>query len=52
VVGSVLWVSEKYNNGSKQYRGDRISLPLEDSDVYKQVREGTYTPGYKGCDYP
>ena len=52
VVGSVLWSSEKYGKALKVYRGDRISLPLEDSHVYKQVREGTYTPGYKGCDYP
>ena len=52
VVDSVLWSSEKFGKGSKRYRGDRISLPLEDSDVYKQVREGTYTPGTKGCDYP
>jgi hypothetical protein len=52
VVGSVLWASEKYGQGDKQYRGDRIRLPLEDSGVYMQVREGTYTPGYKGCDYP
>jgi hypothetical protein len=52
VVGSVLWSSEKFGNGSKRYRGDDIGLPLEDSIVYKQVREGTYTPGTKGCDYP
>jgi hypothetical protein len=52
VVGSVLRSSEKFGKGSKVYRGDRISLPLEDSYVYKQVREGTYTPGTKGCDYP
>jgi hypothetical protein len=52
VVGSVLWSSEKFGKGSKRYRADRISLPLEDSDVYKQVWEGTYTPGTKGCDYP
>jgi len=52
VVGSVLLASEKYGQGTKQYRGDRISLPLEDSGVYMQVRDGTYTPGYEGCDYP
>jgi hypothetical protein len=52
VVGSVLWSSEKFGKGSKRYRGDRISLPLEDSYVYKQAGEGTYTPGTKGCDYP
>jgi hypothetical protein len=52
VVGSVLWSSEKFGKGSKRYQGAQISLPLEDSNVYKQVREGTYTPGFKGCDYP
>ena len=52
VVGSALWSSEKFGKGSKRYRGNQISLPLEDSNVYKQVTEGTYTPGYKGCDYP
>jgi hypothetical protein len=52
VVGSVIWSSEKYGKGSKVYQGSQISLPLEDSNVYKQVREGTYTPGYQGCDYP
>jgi hypothetical protein len=52
VVGSVLWSSEKYGKGSKRYRGNQISLPLEDSLVYKKVTEGTYTPGTKGCDYP
>ena len=52
VVGSVLWSSEKFGKGSNRYRGDRISLPLEDSHVYKQVWEGTFTPGAQGCDYP
>jgi hypothetical protein len=52
VVGSVLWSSEKYGKSSKVYRGSRISLPLEGSYVYKQVWEGSYTPGTTGCDYP
>jgi hypothetical protein len=52
VVGSVLWSSEKYGGGPKRYQGSQISLPLEDSNVYKQVREGTFTPGYDKCDYP
>ena len=52
VVGSELWSSEKYGKGTKRYQGGQISLPLEDSLVYKKVTEGTYTPGYVGCDYP
>lgn len=52
VVGSVLWSSEKFGGGSERYQGSQISLPLEDSNVYKQVWAGTYTPGFKGCDYP
>ena len=52
VVGSVLRSSEKFGKGSKRYQGTHISLPLEDSLVYKQVTAGTYTPGRKGCDYP
>jgi hypothetical protein len=52
VVGSELSSSEKYGKGPKRYQGSQISLPLEDSLVYKQVMEGTYTPGYKNCDYP
>jgi hypothetical protein len=52
VVGSEFWSSDKYGKGSKRYQGSQISLPLENSLVYKQVREGTYTPGYKSCDYP
>jgi hypothetical protein len=52
VVGSELLSCEKYGKGPKRYQGSQISLPLEDSLVYKQVRAGTYTPGYKSCDYP
>jgi hypothetical protein len=52
VVGSELQSSEKYGGGPKRYNGSQINLPLEDSRVYKQVREGTYTPGYDKCDYP
>ena len=52
VIGSELQSSEKYGKGPKRYNGSGISLPLEDSNVFKQVREGTYTPGYDKCDYP
>ena len=52
VVGSVLMSSEKFGKGPRRYRGNGISLPLDNSNVFRQVDAGTYTPGTPGCDYP
>jgi hypothetical protein len=52
-VGSVLMNSEKYGRADKRYAPSNINLPLEDSYIYKMVREGSYTAGTEfGCEVP
>ena len=51
--GSVLMNSEKYGRGSKRYVSTGLNLPLEDSYIFKMVREGSYTAGTTfGCEVP
>lgn len=52
-VGSILMNSAKYGQTDKRYVPSAINLPLEDSYIYKMVREGSYTAGTKyGCEMP
>jgi hypothetical protein len=52
-AGSVLMNSEKYGRGSARYAPTNLNLPLEDSHVFKRVREGSYTAGTTfGCEVP
>ena len=52
-AGSVLMNSEKYGRGSKRYVSTGLNLPLEDSYIFKMVREGSYTAGTTfGCEVP
>jgi hypothetical protein len=45
--------SEKYGRGSTRYAPTNLNLPLEDSYVFKMVREGSYTAGTTfGCEVP
>jgi hypothetical protein len=51
--GSVLMNSEKYGRGSARYVSTGLNLPLEDSYIFKMVREGSYTAGTTfGCEVP
>ena len=51
--GSVLMNSEKYGRGSTRYVSTGLNLPLEDSYIFKMVREGSYTAGTTfGCEDP
>lgn len=52
-AGSVLMNSEKYGGGSARYVSTNLNLPLEDSYIFKMVREGSYTAGTTfGCEVP
>jgi hypothetical protein len=52
-AGSVLMNSEKYGSGSAHYAPSNLNLPLEDSYIFKMVREGSYTAGTTfGCEVP
>jgi hypothetical protein len=51
--GSVLMNSEKYGGGNARYAPTNLNLPLEDSYIFKMVREGSYTAGTTfGCEVP
>ena len=52
-AGSVLMNSEKYGRGSARYVPMNLNLPLEDSYIFKMVREGSFTAGTTfGCEVP
>ncbi len=52
-AGSVLMNSEKYGRGNARYMPTGLNLPLEDSYIFKMVREGSYTAGTTfGCEVP
>jgi hypothetical protein len=52
-VGSLLLNSEKYNTGNKRHVPSNINLPLEESYIYRMVREGSYAAGTSfGCEVP
>jgi hypothetical protein len=52
-TGSVFTSSEKYGRGSARYVSSNLNLPLEDSYIFKMVREGSYTAGTTfGCEVP
>jgi hypothetical protein len=52
-AGSVLMNSEKYGRGSARHVPTSLNLPLEDSYIFKMVREGSYTAGTTlGCEVP
>jgi hypothetical protein len=49
----VFTSSEKYGRGSARYVSSNLNLPLEDSYIFKMVREGSYTAGTTfGCEVP
>lgn len=51
--GALLLNSEKYGKRSERHHSASINLPLEDSYIYKMVREGSYTAGTNfGCEVP
>lgn len=52
-VGGVLLNSEKYGKRTERHHSSGINLPLEDSYIYKMVREGSFTAGTNfGCEVP
>jgi hypothetical protein len=52
-LGSVLMNSEKWGRSRNRYAASNLNLPLEDSYIFKMVREGSYTAGTKfGCEVP
>jgi hypothetical protein len=53
-TGSVLQSSAKYGaGGGKRHMSSNINLPLEDSYIFRMVREGSFTAGTGlGCEVP
>jgi len=52
-TGSVIMNSEKYGGGNARYVTTSLNLPLEDSYIFRVVREGSYTVGTTfGCEVP
>lgn len=51
--GSLLQLSEKYGQGSSYHMVSNLNLPLENSHVFFEIREGSYTAGTNfGCEVP